>query len=54
MKDRAYFGWVANSSQAFVDGNVPGTPNISVDGQEVPSQYLETGLVAYIDSIRKK
>ena len=40
--------------EAFRDGNVPGTPYLSVDGQEVPSQYLQAGLVDYINSVRKQ
>jgi protein-disulfide isomerase len=54
VSDRTFFGWVSNSSQAFRDSNVPGTPHISVDGQEVPSDYLLSGLVDYINSVRKQ
>lgn len=45
---KAWFGWVASTSQQFYDDNVPGTPNISVNGTEVPQQYLESGLMDYI------
>jgi len=48
--DKAWFGWVASSSQQFYDDNVPGTPNVSVNGQEVPEQYLQSGLLDYIAS----
>lgn len=54
VTERTYFGWVSNSSQAFRDSNVPGTPHISVDGQEVPSQYLQAGLVDYLNSVRRQ
>jgi protein-disulfide isomerase len=54
VADHRYFGWVANSSDAFRSAGVPGTPAVYVDGQEVPAEYLQEGLVAYIDSVRKK
>lgn len=48
VTDKAWFGWVASSSQQFYDDNVPGTPNVSVNGQEVPEQYLQSGLLEYV------
>ncbi len=33
-----YAGWVANSQQAFSEGEVSGTPSIYVNGQELPNQ----------------
>ncbi|MFN8168480.1 MAG: thioredoxin domain-containing protein [Candidatus Nanopelagicales bacterium] len=50
VAEHTYFGWVANSSEAFRASAVPSTPNVIVDGQEVPSQYLQSGLVDYIRS----
>ncbi len=50
VNDKAWFGWVSSSSQQFYDDNIPGTPNISVNGQEVPEQYLQSGLLDYIAS----
>jgi len=48
-----YFGWTANSAGAFLDSGVPGTPNVQLDGTEIPSAQLATA-AAYIDANRKK
>jgi protein-disulfide isomerase len=50
VADRSWFGWVASSSQQFYDDNLPGTPYVSVNGTEVPGQYLQAGLLDYIAS----
>lgn len=54
VADHTYFGWVSNSSEAFRASHVSGTPSVWVDGAQVPPQYLEDGLVEYIDSIRRQ
>ena len=50
---KTYFGWTANSAGAFVDSGVPGTPNVQLDGTEIPAAQLATA-AAYIDANRKK
>jgi protein-disulfide isomerase len=48
-----YFGWTANSAGAFTDAGIPGTPNVILDGTEIPSAQLGNA-AAYIDANRKK
>jgi protein-disulfide isomerase len=48
-----YFGWVANSAGAFADSGIPGTPNVQLDGTEIPSDQLGNA-AAYIDQNRKQ
>lgn len=40
VADRTYLAWAANSTQAFYDGNVQGTPFGTLDGVEVPTPTL--------------
>ncbi len=35
-----YRAWAANSTQAFYDGNVPGTPFATIDGTEIETAIL--------------
>jgi protein-disulfide isomerase len=48
-----YLGWAANSSGAFTDSGIPGTPTVLLDGTEIPSAELGNA-AAYIDENRKK
>jgi protein-disulfide isomerase len=48
-----YLGWAANSAGAFVDSAVPGTPDVLIDGTEMPSAQLGNA-AAYIDAHRKQ
>ncbi len=48
-----YLGWAANSSGAFADSGIPGTPTVILDGTEIPSAELGNA-AAYIDQNRKK
>lgn len=50
---RTYFGWTANSAGAFLDSGVPGTPNVQIDGTEIPDTELGNA-AAYIDQHRKQ
>ena len=50
---KTYFGWTANSAGAFTDSGIPGTPNVQLDGTEIPSAQLGSA-AAYIDANRKK
>ena len=50
---KTYFGWTANSAGAFADSGIPGTPNVQLDGTEIPSAQLGNA-AAYIDANRKK
>jgi protein-disulfide isomerase len=38
--DRTYLGWAANSTQAFYDANIPGTPNALLNGKELANSVL--------------
>ena len=38
--DRTYLGWAANSTQAFYDANVPGTPNATLNGENLATSVL--------------
>jgi protein-disulfide isomerase len=52
-----YLGWASNSEQLFVQDAVPGTPNVQLDGTEVPSSLLAgdgMALANYIDTHRRK
>ena len=42
-----------NSAGAFTDSGIPGTPNVQLDGTEIPSAQLGSA-AAYIDANRKK
>jgi len=48
-----YLGWAANSAGAFTASGVPGTPNVQIDGTEIPSTELANA-AAYIDAHRKQ
>ena len=48
-----YLGWAANSAGAFVDSAVPGTPNVQIDGTEIPDTEIGNA-AAYIDAHRKQ
>jgi protein-disulfide isomerase len=50
---KTYLGWTANSAGAFTDAGIPGTPNVQLDGTEIPSAQLGNA-AAYIDANRKK
>jgi protein-disulfide isomerase len=53
-----YLGWVANSSQAFFDSNIQGTPTVILDGKEVSSNVTlssdPNATAAYIEANLKK
>jgi protein-disulfide isomerase len=53
FEKKTYFGWTANSAGAFIDSGVPGTPNVQIDGTEIPSDQLGNA-AAYIEQNRKK
>ena len=40
VNDKTYIGWAANSTQKFYDANVPGTPNATLNGVEIPTETL--------------
>ena len=44
---------IAVPAGAFADSGIPGTPNVQLDGTEIPSAQLATA-AAYIDANRKK
>lgn len=37
VADKTYLGWAANSYDAFVSANIPGTPAVFLNGTEVPA-----------------
>ena len=53
VSKNTYLGWVANSAGAFADSGIPGTPNVQIDGTEIPSDQLGNA-AAYIDQKRKQ
>jgi protein-disulfide isomerase len=48
---RTYLGWAVNSQGAFTEAGIPGTPNVILNGTEIPQSVVmgpTADLVAYI------
>jgi protein-disulfide isomerase len=50
---KTYLGWTANSAGAFTESGIPGTPNVQLDGTEIPAAQLGNA-ASYIDQNRKQ
>ena len=53
--DGTYLGWADNANQYFRDQQIPGTPNLVLDGKTIPDSAMSTldTLTAYINKNAK-
>jgi protein-disulfide isomerase len=54
VTEGTYYKWGVESTKMFDDAAVPGTPNVSINGVEVPTSVLQEGPSAFVAWVKEQ